>query len=263
MELNTLGELMRDEAQDAASPGSEVEPLVAGALRRGRRTVVRQRVAATAACCALLVAGAAVVIQLPGRTVAMAPAGPPTAAAEPKPTPSTPTQPTPSTPTQPAPGDVEAPAVQELLALFQEELSDRFRYSEISDDREPMAGEVAVAFTLTDRKGKSWAGGGIDNEIDNLRCVAADGCTRQSLAGGEVLVMRTPDSMKKAGEGTWYYFKRSDGSWLWFGQNNAFEGKGPVTRATLPLSKAEVFALLTASAWDPLVERCRAAGPAC
>ena len=67
----------------------------------------------------------------------------------------------------------------------------------------------------------------------------------------------------KAGEGAWYYFKRSDGSWVWFGQRNAFQGNGPVTRSTVPLSESEVRALLTAPEWDPLVDRCRLAGPAC
>lgn len=256
MELNTLGELMRDETQGASPPGSDVDGLVAEALRRGRRTVIRQRVVAVVAGCALLVTGAAVAAQIPaGRSVEIAPAAPTTAAPSPKPTRPASTAPTLSN----EPG----PAVHEVLALFQAQLSDQFRYSEISDDRAPVAGEVGVSFTLTDRAGRSWAGGGIDNDIDNLSCKAADGCTERPLDGGHVLVMRTPDSWGKAGDGTWYYHQRSDGSWVWFGQNNVLQGNGPVTRATLPLSEDEVFALLTAPAWDPLVERCRAAGPEC
>jgi hypothetical protein len=240
MELNTLGELMRDETQDASPPASEIDRLVAGALRRGRRTVVRQRVAAAVACCALLITGAAVAVQIPGRTAEIAPVAP-TSQAGP-------------------------PTVTELLTFFQTHLPDEFGYSEISDDREPMAGEIHVSFTLTDPAGESHAGGGINSGTEKPRCEAFLQCRREPLAGGTLLSMRTPPSEVVGEVDEFYYLQRLDGRVIWFSQGNSFPSRSKrkeITRPTVPLSRAEVRALLTAPAWDPLVARCAAAGPAC
>jgi hypothetical protein len=259
MELNTLGELMRDETQDAAFPGSDVEPLVAEALRRGRRTVVRQRVVAAVAGCALLIAGAAVAGQLPGRSVQMTPAAPTTTAARPEPAPTTTTARPEPAPTPTAERLESPPTVTEVLTFFQAHLPDEYSYSEISDDRAPMAGEVGVSFTLTGPTGLTWAGGGIHLEADDQPCRTAEGCVSTPLAGGRLRVMRAEDK----GDGTWYYHERADGHSVWFFQDNEQRSSGRINRAKLPFSESEVKALLTAPGWDPLVTRCAAAGPAC
>lgn len=252
MELNTLGELIRDDEPTRPSP-TTVDRLVTGALRSGRRTRIGRRVAAGVAGCALLVSGAAVVTQWPGRAVEVGPVAPTPSA---RPSQSL----TRSSTEPPMSRGVKPPSGDEVLALFKARLPRSFTYSPI-DTKVGMAGEASVAFTVKDTTGRAFVGGGIYNKIEDLEC-PPDSCVEEPLADGTVLVMRSPEN-EKAGEGAWHYFERADGSWIWFGQRNAFQGNGPVTRPAVPLSGTEVRQLLTAPEWEPLVERCRAAGPAC
>lgn len=253
MELDTLRELIRTD--EAPAPDLEtVDRMVGGALHRGRRTLVGRRAAAGVAAGALLATAAAVAVQLPGRPVEVGPADPPaTTVASPTSTP----RPTPS-PTRAA--AVEPPTRTEVSKVIRAAMPG-FTGSRYSPDF-ALDGEVAVAYTATDRAGRAWVAGGIDNEIKKGACAGGPDCRREPLAGGTLLVMPLPKG--KIGEGAWYYYHRSDGSWVWFGQQNAFPAQAKkITRPTVPLDKAEVRALLTAPAWDPLVQRCRAAGPAC
>lgn len=258
MDLDTLGALIRDDDPTGPSP-TTVDRLVTGALHRGRRRRTGHRFAAGMAACALLVTGVAVVTQWPGRAVEVGPVAPtvtlaPTAAARPS------GSLTPSTSGGPTSRGVKPPSGAEVLALFKAKLPRSFTYSQI-DTKIGMAGEASVAFTVKDTAGRAFVGGGIYNKFEGLDC-PPDSCVEEPLADGTVLVMRDPKG-EKAGEGAWYYFQRADGSWIWLGQRNAFQGNGPVTRPAVPLSETEVRRLLTAPEWDPLVKRCRTAGSAC
>lgn len=242
MEPNPLDELIRSDEPAAPSPQT-VDRLVTGALRRGRRSMIGRRVAAGVAGGALLLTGVAVVGQLPGRGLELGPVAPTATATS-------------------TPDPVRPPTVLDVMSVLEPAMPAGAELSEIDTTGAP-EGEVAVSFTMTDRAGRAWVGGGIDNEIDDTECDAADGCTRESLGGGTVWVARNLPG-EKAGRGTWYSFQRPDGHWVWFGQdNNVSGGNGPVTRPEVPLSEDQVRRLLTAPAWDALVARCVAAGPAC
>ncbi len=260
MELNTLGELIREDDPDGVSPQT-VDRVVTGAVRRGRRTRTAWQAAGGLATCALLVGGVAVAAQWPGPAVEIAPGGPPaTTSVRPSATATSSPMPASSTPT-PTATRVKPPTQREVLAVLTAGLPSRFEVGQARlKDRSPESG-VSTSFVVTDRAGQAFVGGGVDPAI-NLTCDPKT-CTRKALAGGTVLVLRSPAG-EKTGDGTWYYYERPDGGWVWLGQDNALNGgKAPVSRPELPLTEAEVRTLLTAPGWDPLVKRCRAAGPAC
>lgn len=262
MDRNPLDELIR-RAEPAGPSASTVDRLVTGALHRGRRSLVLRRMAAGIACGALLTTGAAVAGQLPGRGVEAAPAAP-SATATPTPARSASVAaPTPAAPTNtPAGTTGPPPSHLDVLKVLRPALPKGSKVSQIGDD--DLVGQVSVMFTMTDADGRAFVAGGVYNDLEDLPCTAGDGCTQETLAGGNLSVMRDPGGSRgKAGDGTWYYFERSDGSWIWFGQRNAFEGNGPVTRPEVPLGDPEVRQLLTAPAWESLVERCRAARDSC
>lgn len=247
MELNTLGDLIRDD--EPAGPSAEtVDRLVTGALRRGRRTRIGRRVAAGVAGCVLLLTGAAVVGQWPGRALNSGPVGP-TATMSASPS--------------IKPNNDRPPTYIDVMNVYETLLGQDFRYSGITNAGE-LPGQVSVTFTATDSAGRAWMGGGVDNEMaaEVVEECDPETCTRETLAGGTLTTTWSPPG-DKVGDDRWYSFERPDGRWAWFGQANHFEGNGPVTRPEVPLTDAQVRALLTAPEWDALVERCAAASLNC
>lgn len=260
MELNTLADLIRSDEPVDPSPGT-VDRLVTGALRQGRRTRIGRRVAVGLAGGALLVSGAAVVGQWPGGPVEVAPAAPAaTATASVTPEPSE--SPTPSESDRPVSRAIKPPTQREVLSVLKSGLPPGFEVGQARlKDASPESG-VSTSFVVTDEAGRAFIGGGVDRADTEVECDPGT-CTREELAGGTVLVLRSPEG-EKTGDGTWYYFQRPDGGWVWIGQDNALDGGSrPVSRPELPLTHAQVRSMLTAPGWDPLVARCTVAGPAC
>lgn len=256
MELNALGELIRQD-EPAGPPARTVDRVVTGALRRGHRTRIGRRVAAGTTGGALVAAAAAAVLPWSGPSAEIAPAAPPTTVAtSPSSNPSRSPSPTPT------PTTVKPPTQREVLSVLTAGLPSRFEVGRARLKDESLESGVSTSFVVTDRAGQAFVGGGVDPAVKGLTC-DPETCSKKDLAGGTVLVLRSPEG-EKTGDGTWYYYERPDGGWVWLGQDNALNGGNePVSRPELPLTEAEVRALLTAPGWDPLVERCLAAGPEC
>lgn len=240
MEQNELNSLLRE--ADRIDRPLPIDTLVDGGIRRGRRRLRNRRLSAVGALGTTLAAlGAVVAFGLPpgGTGVTIAPAAVPTS----KPSPSESSKP---------PAD-KLPSVAELTKIIKGHVPDDLTMRKVTPT-EALVSNTTIVFELGDDDGYSWAGGGVfrTDWFGKTPCNAAQGCTESKVEGGVVRIHRDKE---KVGDGTWYYFKRSDGTEVWFGQRNAFQGNGPVTRDRLPLTDKEVIALITDADWEKLTDR--------
>jgi hypothetical protein len=219
-----------------------VDSLVEEGVRLGRRRLRDRRLTALGAVGATLVAaGAIVAFSLPGGTgggVTVAPAGTPSA----------------SRSIEPTKAGGRLPTTAELQKVIKAELPEGLTL------RKPDGEDGMIVYHLGDKDGYAWSGAGVQRMdwFGPVPCTEAQGCTVTEVEGGEVQISRDKE---KVGDGTWYTFVRDDGAAVWFGQRNAFEGNGPVTRETLPLTDQEAIALVTSDAWTVWLDRLPAEPP--
>ncbi|WP_152360218.1 hypothetical protein [Microlunatus speluncae] len=240
METNELNTLLR-QADEIDRP-VPVDTLVEGGIRRGQHQLRTRRLTVAGALGTTLAAvGVVAAFSLGGGPgVPMSPAAVPT---------------TKPTPTQPAPkpaDDGTLPSVAELSKVIKSNLPDGLSMREVVPTQEK--GNTDIVFELGNKKdGYGWAGGGVfrNSWYDDVPCDPAGGCTETEIDGGVLQISRDTE---KVGDGTWYWFRGSDGTGVWFGQRNAFEGNGPVTREELPLSDKEAIELLTDPKWQQIAD---------
>lgn len=241
MEQNELNSLLRE--ADRIDRPLPIDTLVDGGIRRGRRQLRNRRLTAVGALGTTLAAlGAVVAFGLPtggGTGVTVAPAAVPTS----KPSPSEASKP---------PAD-KLPSVAELTKIMKAHVPDDLTMRKVTPT-EALVSNTTIVFELGDDDGYAWAGGGVfrTSWFGKMPCTPVQGCEEREVEGGVVQISRDKE---KVGDGTWYWFLRSDGTQVWFGQRNAFEGNGPVTRDRLPLTDKEVIALITDPAWEKLTDR--------
>ncbi len=241
METNELQTLLRQADQvDRPLP---VDTLVEEGIRRGQHRLRTRRLTVAGALGTTLAAvGVVAAFSLgAGPGVPMSPAAVPT----PKPS-----------PTQPAESKSKAdegtlPSVADLKKLIKSNLPDGLTMRKVVPTQE--RGNTDIVFELGDDDGFAWAGGGVSrtNWFDKVPCTDAQGCTESKVDGGELRITRDTE---KVGDGTWYWFLRDDGTEVWFGQSNAFDGNGPATRDQLPLTDQEAIELITDPAWEKITQ---------
>lgn len=233
METRDLQTLLR--AADRTDRPAPVDSLVEEGVRRGRRRLRDRRLTALGAVGATLAtAGAVVAFALPGGGsggITVAPAG--------TPSPSRSVETT---------KEGRLPTSAELLKLIKKNLPEGLTL------RKPGGEDGMISYHLGDEDGYAWSGGGVQRMdwFGPIPCTEAQGCTVTEVEGGEIRISRDGE---KVGDGTWYTFVRDDGAAVWFGQRNAFEGNGPVTRDELPLTDQQAIALITSDDWTPWLDR--------
>ncbi|WP_377494495.1 hypothetical protein [Microlunatus sp. GCM10028923] len=234
METHDLQTLLR--AADRADRPAPVDALVEEGVRRGRRRLRDRRLTALGAAGATLAtAGALVAFALPGGGsggVTIAPAGTPSA----------------SRSIEPKKAQERLPTSAELRKLIKANLPEGLTLRKASGE------DGMIGYELGNKDGYAWSGGGVQRMdwFEPASCEEAQGCTLLKVDGGEVQISRDTE---KVGNGTWYTFVRDDGAAVWFGQRNAFDGNGPVTREELPLTDKQVIALITSDDWTPWLDR--------
>ncbi|GAB3766944.1 hypothetical protein [Microlunatus parietis] len=234
METRDLQTLLR--AADRTDRPAPVDQLVEEGVRRGRRRLRERRLTALGAVGATLAAaGAVVAFALPGSGsgggVTVAPAG--------TPSPSRSVEQT---------KEGRLPTTAELQKLIKANLPEGLTL------RKAVGEDGMISYELGDEDGYSWSGGGVlrTDWFGHVPCTEAQGCTVTEVEGGRLQISRDPE---KVGDGTWYTFVRDDGRAVWFGQRNAFDGNGPVTREKLPLTDKQAIALVTSDDWTPWLDR--------
>ncbi|HWJ54196.1 MAG TPA: hypothetical protein VNT24_12545 [Propionibacteriaceae bacterium] len=221
-----------------------VEAIISEAVRQGRRRRVRQR--ALPALIGVIVLVTAV--SLAG-ILAVRDGRSPTPVATP--TSSTATA-TPST----NPDELTS---ADVLALVRSHLPKGMSATEVSYWGNPEADEqwrqAVVRMTLNDAAGPAQAEAGLDHRVDPRSGCTREGHCRRIRAGGrtfyEFTDWKTHGGVRLYDVGT--YYQRPDGKVTFFKQHNFVHDGGP----TLPLTVAEVQALLTATEWDALADRCQ------
>jgi hypothetical protein len=239
MEQNELSTLLRDADRIDRLP--PVDSLVDEGIRRGRHQLRTRRLTTVGVLgTTLATLGAVVAFGLPtgGPGTTIAPAAVPTA------------KPSPSEKSTPDKGSL--PRFADLKKMIKSNLPDDLimRKAVPADERD----NTTIVFELGDEDGYAWAGGGVARTgwFEPVPCEAAHGCTESKVDGGELWISRDTE---KVGDGTWYRFKRADGTEVWFGQRNAFEGNGPVTRERLPLTDKEAIKIITDPEWAKITDR--------
>jgi hypothetical protein len=239
MEQNDLSTLLRDADRIDRLP--PVDAMVDEGIRRGRHRLRTRRVTAVSVLGTSLAAlGVVVAFGLPagGPGTTIAPAATPT------------TKPSPSEKSTPDKGSL--PKFADLKRIMESNLPDdlTMRKAVPADVRN----NTMIIFELGDEDGYAWAGGGVAHTdwFDPVPCEAAHGCTESKVEDG---VLRISRDTEKVGDGTWYTFMRADGTQVWFGQRNAFDGNGPVTRERLPLSDKEAIKIITDPEWAEITDR--------
>lgn len=234
METRDLQTLLR--AADQSDRPAPVDALVEEGVRRGRRRLRDRWLTALGAVGATLAAaGAVVAFALPGGGsggITVAPAG----------------TPSPSRSVESTKSDGRLPTSAELKKLIKAQLPEGLTMRKVGGE------DGMIAYDLGDEDGYGWSAGGVHRMdwFGPVPCTEAQGCTVTKVDGGEVQISRDTE---KVGDGTWYTFVRDDGTAVWFGQRNAFDGNGPVTREKLPLTDKEAIALITSDDWTPLLDR--------
>jgi hypothetical protein len=241
MDQNELNTLLRDADRIDRLP--PIDTLVDEGIRRGRHRLRTRRLTAVGVLgTSLATLGAVVAFGLPagGPGTTIAPAAVPTA------------KPSPSESSKSTSDKGSLPKFADLKRIIKSNLPDELimRKAVPADERN----NTMIIFELGDEDGYSWAGGGVSRTdwFGPIPCEAAQGCTESKVDGG---VLRISRDTEKVGDGTWYSFERADGSEVWFGQRNAFDGNGPVTRERLPLTDKEVIKIITDPEWTKITDR--------
>lgn len=251
-ELDDFSRTLSGHMRDDVLPGEnsvDLRELIENGRRSGRRRVAARR-ATTAGIVGALALGIGVLVpQLHGGAVS--PAGSPIAGPTASVSRSASTAKVPPAPASimPSGGGSAQPvpiaATSAEVAIFSRHLSGfSLTYDSQTID--------LVSGAASDAAGKAWFGGGMGDDRwpefskDNP-CTAANGCVSVKV-GWDTLRIST--DTEKAGHGVWYFLYRPDHKVVWFGQDRTIQGNGPITRATLPLTKQQVIALLSDPAWN-------------
>lgn len=186
-------------------------------------------------------------------------------------------QPTPSTtavtPSASTPGLTSA----DVLAVVQAYVPDDMSVTEIGLSNDPESAETIeldhalVVLTLRDKDGPALAEAALNKDTNPRNGCTREGHCRRIRVGGKTFYeftdWKTRGGVRLIDVGT--YYERPDGLVTSFTQHNFVDYDGPATRPTaqgegwpvtgptLPLTQAEVQALLTAPEWDALAPRCR------
>jgi hypothetical protein len=243
MEQNELNSLLRE--ADRIDRPLPIDTLVDGGIRRGRRRLRNRRLTAVGALGTTLAAlGAVVAFGLPpgGTGVTIAPAAVPTS------------KPSPSESSKPAPKKGTFPTVAQMKSIVAADLPDGLAMKKVvpTDFRN----NHNIVFELHDEHGRGWAGAGIGREswdgwsLDNP-CKPTQGCTETKVDAG---VLRITRDTEKVGRGIWYWLHRTDGTVVWIGHSNAFEGSGPVTRDRHALTDRQAIKIISAPEWGKLAQ---------
>jgi hypothetical protein len=259
--MNTTDLIERLRAADEIEV-ENVDALVSGAVRQGRRRRARQRalpvlVGVVALVTAVGLAG--IVAVGDGRS-----SGP---VAVPTP---------PSTTVSPSAGTTELTSA-DVLAVVQAYVPEDMSVTEISLWNDPEAAEATklqhalVVLTLKDKDGPARAEAALNKDTNPRNGCTRQGHCRRIMVGGKTFSAftdwKTRGGVRLIDVGT--YYERPDGLVTSFKQHNFVDYDGPATRPTaqgegwpvtgpiLPLTQAEVQALLTAPEWDLLALRCR------
>lgn len=234
-ELNTI--LRQIDQDDRPVP---VDTLVDEGIRRGRRRLRSRRLTAVGALGAALATASAVVAfgMTANSGVTIAPAATPTP------------KPSPSASTEPAPKDKGTmPTTAELQKIIRAYVPDDLTMRKVVPN---IPG--AISFDLGDEDGYGWASGGVARTAwyGDVPCTEKQGCTSSKIDGGELRIYRDTE---KVGDGTWYEFRRDDGTQVAFAQRNAYDGNGPATRDQLAMTDKQVIKLITAVDWQKVTDR--------
>ncbi|MFF2775267.1 hypothetical protein ACFVU3_10195 [Streptomyces sp. NPDC058052] len=258
-----LGSALRSTGESFALDGRT--ELVSGGLARGRRRLLRRRLAVTGGALALAAVGVGGVYA--GTVVT--PAGAPDKASVAAPQKTSPS-PTAEQSGEPAsdslkPGEAEIPLSEIADVIRANTPAGQWRFNDesgvgqaisgIYDDGE---GEAAVGVSL------SRAGRAPDAGVDMVTCperayVPHDGCDTGRLSDGSRWMVfqgyEYPD--KREETKNWRaVLLTGDGFLVDASEYNApAEKGGPITRDNPPLTAAQLKALVTAEAWRPLLER--------
>ncbi len=245
MEENELSTMLREADRIDRLP--PVDSMVNEGIRRGRSRLRTRRLTALGVV-GTSIAALATVVALTAPTigpgVTVAPAAQPTS----KPAPPEPSK-------QAAKDKGKLPSVHDLTKIMKANLPGGLTMADVQPTQK--RGNTDIVFELVDEHGRGWAGGGVARTSwasweDHGPCKAAQGCTETKIDEGTLRITR---DLEKVGEGVWYWLRRTDGTAVWFGQANAFEGNGPVTRDRNALSDKQAIKLITAPEWQELGDR--------
>jgi hypothetical protein len=259
MTMNTSELIERLRAADAIDV-ENVDAIVAEALRQGQRRRVRQRALPVLVCAVALATAvglAGILAVRDGRS-------------------STPVA-TPSSPSTPSPSPIGAPLTSaDVVGVVQAYLPEGMSATEINHDGDPEVDTLYkqhawVVLTLKDKQGPARAEVALSKDVKVGSGCTREGHCRRIRVGGKTFYEYTDWKMHRGVRlidiGT--YYERPDGLVTSIKQHNFVDHDGPVTRPTargeswpvtgpaLPLTQAEVQALLTAPEWDALAPRCR------
>jgi hypothetical protein len=265
MIMNTTELIERLRAADAIEV-ENVDAIVAEALRQGQRRRVRQRALPVLAGVIALVTAvglAGVLAIRDGRSST------PVATTTPS---------TPSSPSAVRPSPIGAPLTSaDVLGVVEAYLPEGMSATEIGLWNNAEASEATkrnhalVVMHLKDKDGPARADAALSQGGNSGSGCTREGHCRRIRVGGKTFYEYTDWKMHRGirliDVGT--YYERPDGLVTSIMQHNFVDDDGPVTRPTargkswpvtgpaLPLTQAEVQALLTAPEWDALAPRCR------
>ena len=269
MDEDSVIERLRSGAEqlDAdGSDGTDVDALVRGAVRQGRRRRTRRRwvgagaAGLVAAALVTVVVGSGLPGALRGSTAVPAGPAPGTAVTAPAPTPSS----TPGSSSAPTPGSSRSagptgrvsgsPAA--VRATLTGLLPAPLQVTDGSAAREEggngFAWENNAALTVRDDVGTVQVLGGIGDGAYDDACFGYRSCERTTTPDGGTLWTSTSPPGDKTGTDRNFYYNRPDGGHVWLTERNHVGGNDPVTRTGLPISWADGTAVVTDRAWDAL-----------